>query len=64
MRWNTPEIGDERVRSGITIIPMKIGDETRWMERVKWREEYKTMYTLYEIGMIPQDMWVAKEWLN
>ena len=53
MRWKSePEsnVGDERVISSFLILPVKIGNETRWLEKVKIRQVLKASYT-FEDGL-------------
>ena len=38
MRWKSKpksKVGDERVITQFLILPVKIGNETRWLEKVK-----------------------------
>ena len=54
MRWKSePEsnVGDERVISSFLILPVKIGNETRWLEKVKIRQVLKASYT-FEGGFV------------
>lgn len=53
MRWkNKPKskVGDERVITSFLILPVKIGNETRWLEKAKIRQVLKGKYT-FEGGL-------------
>ena len=38
MRWERAEPGDERIRTLFLWLPMRVGREERWLEKVKVRE--------------------------
>ena len=38
MRWTVAEEGSTRVRSWFALLPVTIGPETRWLERVAVEE--------------------------
>lgn len=43
MRWKDkpqPIVGDTRTRSWFALLPVKIGDETRWLEWVTVKDKY------------------------
>ena len=53
MRWKSEpksKVGDERVITSFLILPVKIGNETRWLEKVKIRQVLKASYT-FESGL-------------
>lgn len=41
MRWNKTEIGSTRIIKKLLIFPKTIGGETRWLEFVKYKQEYR-----------------------
>lgn len=52
MRWFTPRHGDKRYCAGFLLLPMRISDEWRWLERAAWIEWYD------------EDEWVPARWLT
>lgn len=58
MRWQRerPQVGDTRVRTGFLWRPLEIAGESRWLETVSWREEYRRVLT--------HRYWTATEWLD
>ena len=45
MRWrckSRPKVGDERISIKFLILPLRIGDERRWLEAAKVRSVYKS----------------------
>lgn len=41
MRWFRPNVLDVRYRTFFALFPITIENETRWLEVVKVREEYR-----------------------
>ena len=63
MRWikrapPQPKIGEHRSVSGFLWTPKTIGDETRWLERASWTEQYVTVGSGYAYWR----EWRASEW--
>lgn len=48
MRWtkHKPEDGDTRIKTKFAFLPIKIGDEVRWLEKVTVKQEYREGYDL------------------
>lgn len=44
MRFYEPYLGDVRYRTFFAFLPVRIGKETRWLEKVKVREVYSYDY--------------------
>ena len=40
MRWKTAENFDRRIKTGFLILPKKLDNEWRWLERASWEQEY------------------------
>lgn len=42
MRWgeSVPRLGQTRVRTKYLLLPMTIGEETRWLESATFTEEF------------------------
>lgn len=56
MRWNSWRIaadGDKRVSSWYALLPVRIGVEVRWLERVSVEWEYR----YYTTGLNPRLRW-------
>ncbi len=52
MRIYHPMIGETRVKTRFLFLPVRIGDQTRWLERATWEEGY--------IGVWEKKWWVSK----
>lgn len=52
MRFKMKELGKEEIVSKFLFLPMRIGREIRWLERVKYSR------TLTRYG------WYESEWIN
>jgi len=45
MRWIMAQEGDSRIKSWFAIVPVEIGNEVRWFERVSVKQVYnKSIY--------------------
>lgn len=42
MRWYKPSYGDTKMRSWFAWLPVTVGNETRWLERVTVMYQYGT----------------------
>ena len=42
MIWNRPLTGDERTKKIFAVLPVKAGNEIRWMGRVAIHQSYNT----------------------
>jgi hypothetical protein len=40
-KFKTPKEGDKRVKEFFTWLPYKVGNEVRWMEKVRILQEYR-----------------------
>lgn len=40
MRWTHPKLWSERTKREFLLLPLRIGDETRWFETTEWVEMY------------------------
>ena len=56
MRWLEPIVGDQRVTSYFAFFPVTINYETRWLERVKIRQEFRQGRT--------RDFWVYIKFID
>lgn len=45
MRWNNPSHMTTRIRSGFLWFPKCIEDETRWLEKARWAQQYTSVGT-------------------
>ena len=66
MRYVKPEIGTERAVKFFAMLPVTIGRETRWLERVKVKQRYQTMTSIEPVcgHPVPSDEWTNVEFLN
>ena len=57
MRWKAKpknKVGDKRIIEQFLLIPIKISDEWRWLEKAKIEQELKETY-VYDYNMIHRD---------
>lgn len=59
-----PKTGDRRHVRQFIIIPKRIGDETRWLERATWAEQYIEYLRASTVGTVRVRGWVPIEWIN
>lgn len=68
MRWTQtypPSLGEGRVKSWFALLPVRIGYETRWLERVTVRQEYaRFCYGNKSGGHNYRNEWSNEEFLN
>jgi len=57
MRWKHPEQYDTRVIKTFAIFPIRLGDETRWLEWVYINQVYKFEPCLF-VDLFDQTAWV------
>lgn len=64
MRWEYEWV--ERVtvrrRSRFLLLPKRIGDIERWLERAEWEEKWTVVYTDWDSGV--HWGWRATRWLD
>ena len=49
MKWRHPEIGATRIiQSEFLWWPKRIGDETRWLEKATWVDDYIYAYRFWK----------------
>jgi hypothetical protein len=60
MRFVDTELGTERVKTWFALFPVSIGRETRWLEKVTVKQEYKKI-TSFDIDGDPQS---DEDWYN
>ena len=63
MRFIEPELGETRIIKKLALIPITIGRETRWLEIVKLKQEYKEMANLCAEVVVPCNEWINVEFL-
>lgn len=56
-----PEIGDVRVDRRFLWLPLKLGDETRWLEFAAIYQRYEETMELAQYGLECED-WVDVRW--
>lgn len=58
MRWKTKpknnKVGEKRVLEAFLFIPVKIGNEWRWLETAKIEQELKESY-VYDYSMVHRE---------
>ena len=54
-----PKMGQQRYKEAFLFLPMRIGNETRFLEKAAWSE-------VYVEGSVEGDgnFWAKDEWLN
>ena len=60
MRLNSnpkPKIGTTRTKSKFLILPKKINDQWRWLEKSTWVEKFT--YNSYD-----RKVWISDRWIN
>lgn len=72
MKWksklqhNEPKIGDERICRQFLLLPKKINNQTRWLERATWLERYKIKLVfipaINKLGF--QRVWNKEKWID
>jgi len=60
MRKLYPEYGSERIVSGFLWLPMRLGKELGWWERVAWIEVYNQWHD--GCTSMPVEGWQAERW--
>ena len=41
MRWRDPVKNEVRRKKAFLFFPLRLGNETRWLEVAEWEEEFK-----------------------
>lgn len=61
MRWTKKKDGDKRVVERFALVPITIGDETRWLEWCTIAQTYISTWTSQgELGMWSDDCFLNK----
>lgn len=63
MRFVEEKLGAVRIKSWFAVFPVTIGNETRWLERVTTKQEYKEMANLCGDVVVPENTWVNIKFL-
>lgn len=58
MRWMEPKKGDIKIRNRFLLFPKKINGESRWLEKVKYKEVYQFSYKYQTM------FWEETEWVD
>ena len=53
-----PEVGNVRLQEAFLLLPKRILNETRWLERAVWTEKY------LELTSKEAEVWVPTDWGN
>ena len=61
MRWTKTEIGSTRIVKKFLIFPKTINEDTRWLEKVYYRQNY-----IYDTRACQGDdlRWEDMEWID
>lgn len=43
MRWTKPKTMDIRIKQNFLILPLKINNEIRWLEKVRIKQQYNIL---------------------
>jgi hypothetical protein len=69
MRWKSywnPEEGDIRYKEKFLLVPKRINNEWRWLEKAKYKQVYERYYDgYYELYYESYNLkWRNKEWME
>lgn len=62
MKLKHPKIGDKRIVTFFLFFPLRIGDESRWLETATYEEEFKI--TRVPETDLPKEIWVPVRWID
>ncbi len=67
MKWKVkpkPRLGDKRLVTRFAWLPIRAGDEIRWLEWVVICQEYMELVDLGEFPAMPYYVWCNSEFLG
>lgn len=68
MRWKeSPPVvpGDTRIRSKFLLLPRFVGNEWRWLERARWKEQARIVCRPNKTGITLRVVeWFPEEWCD
>lgn len=58
--------GTQRIRKAFLWLPIKIGEELRWLEKAEWLQEANEGYDAdwYDDGRLIKVRWDNKKWID